>query len=70
MKHPTDAQIEVARMWLESNEGEGDEREACQVVAKWLTHGEHERMLRQEARKAGITVARLRRQLKADRCGT
>jgi hypothetical protein len=70
LKPPTDEQIEIARLWLESNEGEGEEHAACIAVANWLLHYAYERMLRQEARRAGITVGRLRRQLLADKCGT
>ena len=61
MKRPTEQQIEIAALWLDGNEGDGEEKEACAAVAVWLRHEANEAMLRSEARKAGVTVARLRR---------
>lgn len=62
---PTQEQIDIAALWLEGNEGEGAERTACLVVAKWIKRQAYEGMLRSEARKAGVTVANLRRRLAA-----
>lgn len=62
---PTQQQIDTAAMWLESNEGEGDERTACVTVATWIKTQAFEHMLRTEARAAGITVASLRRKLES-----
>lgn len=67
MKHPTDEQIRMAAEWLRINEGEEGEAQACHAVADWIEHEADERVLRSEARKAGVTVARLRRML-ADKC--
>lgn len=65
MKRPTEQQVEIARSWLEHNEGEQEEREACRAVAEWLGHQEQKRMLRQEARKAGVPMSRLRQAMKS-----
>lgn len=61
MKRPTDEQIAIASMWLESNEGEGEERAACVAVANWLQHQQREYWLRSEAKRHGISVPDLRR---------
>jgi DNA-binding phage protein len=58
---PTFEQLQVAALWLENNEG--DEGADCMVVAKWLQHVANENFLRSTARKAGVTVTRLRRKL-------
>lgn len=63
MKRPTPEQIDVAVQWLIVNEGDEGEAEACGAVAKWLTEMSYEQMLREEARRGGITVASLRRRL-------
>ncbi len=63
MSEPSQEQFDIAALWLESNEGEGDERAACFAVAEWLRQKAYERMLRSEARNAGITVAILRHRL-------
>jgi len=36
MKRPTDQQFETACLWLEANEGNNGEKEACQAVADYL----------------------------------
>jgi hypothetical protein len=65
MKRPSDEQIEIARNWLEHNEAEDHEGEACKAVALWLGHLQQELILRQEARKGGVPVSQLKRALKA-----
>jgi hypothetical protein len=65
IRMPRDELLLVAIMWLESNEGDGIEEEACRAVAGWLRREKDERFLRDEARKAGVPVARLRRALAA-----
>lgn len=60
---PSDEMLGVAIMWLEHNEGEEGEADACRAVAQWLKHERMERMIRREARRAGIPPARLRRLL-------
>lgn len=62
-KRPTPEQFEFAVMWLQSYEPDKDEINVCAVVAEWIETEEYEHMLRHEARKAGVTVARLRRHL-------
>jgi hypothetical protein len=59
---PTREQIEIAAMWLESNEG--DERGACVAVAEWIKQQAYATMLRDKARRAGISVVELRRLLR------
>jgi hypothetical protein len=63
MKRPTEDQFAIARLWLEGNEGEGEERGACEAVARWIAHEERERWLRRQARTHGITVAVMRRKV-------
>ena len=60
MKMPPDDQIDFAIEWLRCNEGKDGEASACFAVANWLVEEKHERMLRQEARAGGVSVARLR----------
>lgn len=60
MKRPTDEQLDTARTWLECNEGEGAEGEACRTVADWLAHLQNERALWLIARRAGVTKAKAR----------
>jgi hypothetical protein len=60
---PTDQQFETAIMWLQSNEGEGEEAEACNAVASWIEQHRTNAMLREVARKAGVSVTKLRKRL-------
>lgn len=60
---PRDDQINVALLWLENNEGDGSEREACLAVRDWIVSLKQERMLRSVAKDAGIPVAMLRRKI-------
>jgi hypothetical protein len=70
MKHarrpsfPTQNQIDIATLWLENNEGEGEEGEACKAVAAWLQAESLDRKLRLEARLAGIPIDRVRRRIR------
>ena len=61
MHMPSDAILDVAIMWLESNEGQ--ESEACKAVARWIEHEHKERMIREGARKSGVSIAHFRREL-------
>jgi hypothetical protein len=63
MKSPTDEQLQIAALWLENNEGEGEEGEACKAVAAWIEHQRSERKIKNTARKIGVTPARLRAKL-------
>jgi len=77
MPRPTDDQIATALLWLRSNEGEGDEAAACAAVADWIERETLDRYLKQEARKAGVPVKKLRdalkrrvtERLRAENCG-
>lgn len=61
---PPTEQLDIAIMWLESNEGDGAEGEACKAVAAWIEHMNREAYIRHEARASGVTPARFRRALK------
>lgn len=60
-EQPTQEQFDIAALWLDANEGFGDECVACRAVAAWIRQESFEKILRSEARAAGITVASLRR---------
>lgn len=64
---PPQEQIDISILWLESNEGDEGEADACKAVAAWIQHEATESMLRREARSAGMPVARLRRKLAINR---
>jgi hypothetical protein len=55
--------------WLRNNEGDNGKHERCCYVADWIEYLENERMLRDEAKKAGVPVAALRRKLAAIKTG-
>jgi hypothetical protein len=63
VKRPTDEQFYIAKAWLEVNEGEGYEQEACVAVADWIAHKRQQRIIRQEARKLGVPMSRVRKQI-------
>lgn len=67
VKMPPQDQIDIAVLWLQSNEGVDGECEACQAVAAWVDHLAREAFLRKAAREGGVTVARLRRKLAEQR---
>lgn len=62
-KRPTDEQFDIAILWLENNEGEGAEAEACHEMARWLEKELRDRQIRDAARKGGVTAAQLRKRL-------
>lgn len=62
IRMPPDEALSIAIAWLQCNEGEdGGEQAACYAVARWIDHERLERIIRNEARRAGIPTARLRR---------
>lgn len=63
MRQPSEEQINIATAWLRDNEGDDGEADACRAVADWIRHLANEAFLRNSARKAGVTVARLKRKL-------
>ena len=67
MNRPSQEQIEIAALWLDENEGGETEQAACSAVAEWIRLEAYESMLRSEARRAGVTVAQLRRRLATTR---
>ena len=60
---PTDQQFETAILWLENNEGGGEETESCLAVAAWIEEYRQQKFLRDAARNAGVSVKALRRKL-------
>lgn len=62
-KLPSDDDLLIAVSWLRINEGSDGEADACIRVADWIEQEAHKRMLRFEARRIGVPVARLRRKL-------
>lgn len=62
-KRPSPDHFETAIQWLEENEGDGFEKEACTLVAAWLREQENQRFLRACARDAGVPVAGVRKHL-------
>ena len=59
---PDDDDFALAAEWLRNYETE-PQRSRCLVVADWLESFAHEAMLKREARKQGVPIARLRRKL-------
>lgn len=57
---PGDRYLDIAIEWLRNNEGDGEEQAACRTVAAWLANEQANRMVRTEARRAGIPVRKLR----------
>lgn len=65
MKRPHIDDIEIATMWLEANEGDNGESEACSRVATWLKTYARESFERSSARKVGCTVKYFRKYMAA-----
>lgn len=63
MKRPSYDELLLAADWLDENEGDGGEAYSCKAVAKWLREVAEDRLIRSEARQAGVPVARLRRKI-------
>lgn len=63
MKLPDTEILDITILWLEHNEGNGKEREACLAVAKYLEHQNREAFIRREARCRGVSPASFRRLL-------
>lgn len=64
-KSPTYDDMQVAILWLQSNEGEeGGEREACARVARWLETKAQAAYEVAAARNAGVSVTKLRQRLR------
>lgn len=61
---PTEDQFNIAIEWLRNNEGQEDEAEACQTVAKWLDAQAAKFIIQDAAKEAGVPVTALRRKLK------
>lgn len=63
IRFPTEEEISTAIAWLRVNDGGDGESDRCVAVAEYLRLVADDRTLRLEARKAGITVATLRRRI-------
>lgn len=61
MQQPSYDDMQTAIIWLEANEGE--ERDICARVAKWLGAKAQATYEADAARKAGVSVTRLRQRL-------
>jgi hypothetical protein len=61
MIRPDPEAIEIAAAWLECNEGEGGESEACKHVATWLREYGRKTEERAMAREAGCSLKYLRK---------
>lgn len=66
-RKPLDHEFSVAIDWLENNEGDGGEGEACRAVAAWIAYQHAADMMRSTARKHRVPVAALKRKLEANR---
>jgi len=60
---PSEEDFDVAIGWLDINEGEDGEKEACRRVAAWISEYSENRRIRTIARENGIPVGALRRRL-------
>jgi hypothetical protein len=60
MKRPTLDQMETAAMWLDMNEGEGAEGEACALMAQWVRDKIEQRETKALARRYRVPVRLLR----------
>jgi hypothetical protein len=67
MKFPSDDEITIALLWLESNEGEGEEGKACKAVAMWLENHSRNKNLRKFAKEHGVTTAKVREAIRTAR---
>ena len=63
MRMPNNESIDLALMWLEVYED--DDKELVRDVINWLEHERYDRMIRNGARAAGVSVPRFRRELEA-----
>ena len=61
MKRPVQEDIDTAVMWLQSNNGENGEAEACSRVATWLDSYTRAADERSAAREVGCSVKYLRK---------
>lgn len=63
MKRPAAEDLAIAAEWLESNEGDNGEKEACSRVATWLDTYARESAERAAAREVGCTVGYFRKHM-------
>jgi hypothetical protein len=64
MNKPSKDQVSTAIAWLRVNEGGGEEQAACEAVADYLKYLEHEALIRNGARQAGVKITVFRRKLR------
>ncbi len=65
MTKPSPEDLRAAALWLDSNEGDADERDPLLRVAHWLEAQAEAQELCEAAREAGVPVAQLRKRLAA-----
>lgn len=63
MRRPCLEDLSVAAEWLQFNEGDDGEKEACSRVATWLDTYARESAERAAARRVGCTVGYFRKYL-------
>ncbi len=63
MKRPAFEDIQTAADWLDCNEGEDGEAEACSRVATWLRAYAQEAKIKAAARKVGCTPRYFRKMM-------
>ncbi|HCE7248320.1 TPA: hypothetical protein NHR53_006222 [Pseudomonas aeruginosa] len=57
---PSSDDFRTAALWLDSNEGDDDERAPLIRVARWLEQQAESKELREAAKEHGIPVGKLR----------
>ena len=57
--------MRVAALWLEANEGDGGEAQACKRVAEWLEAQAQAATERDICRRSRVPVATVRKRLAA-----
>ena len=64
MRRPSNEDLLTAAEWLDVNEGEEGEKEACHATANWIRNlvdqNDKDRIIKQIAQEAGVSVARAR----------
>ncbi|ART61469.1 hypothetical protein CBP36_21105 (plasmid) [Acidovorax carolinensis] len=60
---PSADDLRAAAIWLDANEGDADEHEPLQRVARWLEQQADAKEVRDMAREHGVRVGALRKRL-------
>lgn len=62
---PLDLQFDIAVQWLQVNEGDIEEHEACKAVANWIADQQFDGMVKRFAKEKGVSVVKVRRLMRA-----